>query len=575
MVNFMRIKQSGKKAKRPGGKVKRQRLRKTLAVYLENDEDSQDEADSDNKQDEQESLLDAVESGEEENGVTCIPRHPIILNRKSLGPHEEVLLTYGWTAWSASAAGGGKLGPESQTALRITVRFLLRILATAQRLQQVVNIRFDILDLFIAVIAQISMFNAITTLVQNYPQVPATLAAHIYAFVAATEFLQTQPAALSTKGFHAGLARVTAYLNSTARNVKKTVGRILRRADRSVENEVFQEAWPPGGLRQLQDRSRIDVTALLERFADSENIPLITTELHKYFMQVLFFSFYVLAPNGRTSGLTTLEYHHGRKILSKGHVLNKNFKTVGTYGFQPVIADALTRKLIKVYLLHIRPFILGPMAPQPRDKDPLWLNVSGTQLLTISVWVIEYSRAAFGLNLNITRLRDITETHAQERLDRGEITEAQRAAICVTEGHSEETAGKYYARKDMELVVVNAIAGYGGVDTGDLEEDAEDVVLPVRTFGEQHPIQDRTKRKVPWSFEEISYLKDFIDTAIEAGGGTGGGNIMAKALKSIRGDSNLRQLFHPNHVTTSSKLRGGVRAYLEAKLAICRETAGM
>jgi hypothetical protein len=455
------------------------------------------------------------------------------------------------------------------------VKFLLRVLATAQKLEQLVDIRFTILDLFIAVIAEISFFHAITTLVQNYPQVPATLAAHIYAFVAATEFLQTLPVALGTKGFHAGLARVTAYLNATARNVKKTVGRILRRADRSVEHEVFQESWPPGGLRQLQDRARVDAQALLEQFADSESVPLITSELHKYFMQVLFFCFYVLAPNGRASGLATLEYQQGRKLLSKGHVLNKKFKTVGTYGFQPVIADALTRLLIKIYLRHVRPFILGPMAPPPRDTDPLWINVSGTQLMTISVWIIEYGRSAFNLNLSITRIRDIAESHAQERLDRGEITEANRAGLYIAEGHSQGTADKYYTRKNMALVVVNAIAAYGGVDTSGLDEDTEDAVMPVRTFGEQHPVQDRMKRKVQWSFQEVSFLKDFIDTAIDEGPVIGGGNIMAKALKSIREDSTLRPLFHPQHVTTSGKLRGGVRAYLEAKLAACREAAGM
>ena len=81
---------------------------------------------------------------------------------------------------------------ESLTLLRITVKFLLRVLAAAHKLEQLVDIRFTILDLFIAVIAEISFFHAITTLVQNYPQVPATLAAHIYAFVAATEFLLGQ-----------------------------------------------------------------------------------------------------------------------------------------------------------------------------------------------------------------------------------------------------------------------------------------------------------------------------------------------------------------------------------------------
>ena len=159
-----------------------------------------------------------------EDGPTCIPRYPIILNRSSLCPHEEVLIAFGWHAWCASAAGGNKDEDESQTWLRITAKFLLRVLATAQKLEQIVDIRFTILDLFIAVITQISLFHAITTLVQNYPQVPATLAAHIYAFVAATEFLQTLPVALGTKGFHAGLARVTSYLTTTARNVKKTVG---------------------------------------------------------------------------------------------------------------------------------------------------------------------------------------------------------------------------------------------------------------------------------------------------------------------------------------------------------------
>jgi len=516
---------------------------------------------------------DDVEQDEQrEYQFVPLPRRPLLLTRQVLAIQEDVLLSYGFGEWAASIAGGGKDSAEMTTLLRITIQFLMRWLAAAQQLGQGIDESWDIMDFFVGALAKLSLFAALANLIQKYPHKGGTLSIHIYAFVASTSFLLTQPQALMTKGFNTGLNRTIAYLTKTVALVKKVQNKKDRRTDKSVAKCVLERRWPQQGLAQLQAKVVEDIEEIKLKLAMPAADLSITQEFYKYFMQVLFFSLYVLAPNGRIGGIAALMWKHRNEILQSGVAYSTRFKTEGVYMFQPVIFAQESRDLLQLYLSILRPFALGPFTVAI-DSDYLLIDCNGKKLssTTISAWIIGYSHDAFNLSLNSTTLRSIAETHAEERLQLGLITQVERDAVNVTEGHSSRTAKLVYAKNNMKLTVINAMVAYGGEVLP--VPPVAIVVLPVKSYGEEHPSRNLNKSRAEWSPAEVEYLEDFIDRALEQGIASHPGNIMADALRAIQQDDSARRIFHIIHVQSSGRLRNGCRKYLERKVAEFREAA--
>jgi hypothetical protein len=72
--------------------------------------------------------------------------------------------------------------------------------------------------------------------------------------------------------------------------------------------------------------------------------------------------------------------------------------------------------------------------------------------------------------------------------------------------------------------------------------------------------------KCKWSDEEVKYIGDFIVESNDRG--LGNHQIMSRLLGKIRNDHEALEIFHPNHIRSSSSLRAGWEAYVRRHVLI-------
>lgn len=265
-----------------------------------------------------------------------------------------------------------------------------------------------------------------------------------------------------------------------------------------------------------------------------------------------------------------------------GYARNNQFKTEGKYHYQVVYFVHSVKNLLKTYIKILRPRVAPPNAKADRN-DFLFLNFGGkADEKAPSRCVTNFFQRVSGLNINCTAIRGLVETDADSKFQRGEITEADRNAICYVNGHTPATARQYYIKQrvDDEQERARRVMGYG--EEGEERDDAgtlTDAVftpMAVEQWGSEHP--DRGKvltRKAQWSQAEKNYLANTVEEIQREGGGMNerfNKNLMAECLRRIRADPNSRAIFHQRHIANSARLRSG---YRQSPVALAAEAASV
>jgi hypothetical protein len=169
---------------------------------------------------------------------------------------------------------------------------------------------------------------------------------------------------------------------------------------------------------------------------------------YNQFMELLYSSFYTGSVQGRPQAIQMLTFKGGLGLLNRGVTLSTDFKTKEKYGYQPVIADKVTKKLLKAYLECVRPKIVTKNQNNAAKHDMLWINYDGTPVLKISDKIIKFFEANGDLHVGSRVIRTMIETAAQTLQDNGVITGEERQAVHNVNGHSSTVTKNHYIIRD-------------------------------------------------------------------------------------------------------------------------------
>ena len=212
---------------------------------------------------------------------------------------------------------------------------------------------------------------------------------------------------------------------------------------RSLENLVFEGKYPQMGLSQLRPvvESKIEWANGLSR-GDVDR------GTYNIFMSVMFASLYTFSVNGRLGGIADAKFGQYEELISNGHAFTTMFKTAGSFGYQPIVVDyEIARNLLQIYVDVVR----SSDIQQKASDAPLWLSFYGKGLTSqgIGNYVKQFFKRECQLNLNTTLLRGLMESHAEELYAKGEISKEARRSVSTINGHSEETAKRFYVRNNV------------------------------------------------------------------------------------------------------------------------------
>lgn len=249
---------------------------------------------------------------------------------------------------------------------------------------------------------------------------------------------------------------------------------------------------------------------------------------------------------------------HVRQFEEKNYALCRKFKTNSTYIYQPVmIGPEVKRLLLEVYVGILRPLLVPRVRAQ--DEDHLFRNYAGkSEGLFIGRLVTSYFRRKLDLSITLTTIRSVIETDCAGKLARGEITQAQRNAILVINGHSEKIANEFYVLQEMDDIVERGLEAQGlSTSTPRTTPSTSTTAYVVDTWGRDHPDFNK-EGKARWTDTEKDFLLAVVDDIMSEQASTERPpRLMADCLRRIREDPSTRHIFHKRHIAKSDRLRAG------------------
>ena len=377
-----------------------------------------------------------------------------------------------------------------------------------------------------------------------------------------------------------------------AKKIRKTTSKQIKvqMSDSSVEALIGRRQWPEGGLAQLQQTIRGDMDWVYKMMRTVRG-PTNKAQYNR-FMNQLSASMYCFSSQGRIAAIEDLKYPQAGALFEDGVVLSTKFKTKAKFGYQPVTLppDKESTVLMKAYIAFIRPkLMMGP-------NDPLFINYSGTTQFDVSKGLTNYFSQMLNLHLHTNRMRSIVETEMQDLLEEGSITPMQKLAIENVNGHDSATTRDYYVRKKRKQDAINSLEAFSIFDAKDdnekddsiyqddalldtlddkdlfescletfleEEEDPQDAFNSTSgVVGIKHPHYDPTATplRVPWTDAEIDFVGNWCKTNIEANPAWEK-TIVSKCTKYIKSTPAVREIFHPIHITDSTRLRHGLETF--------------
>ena len=523
--------------------------------WMQNDDHDNSSDDDDHDKDESDDFgSDDNEGGsidDDADDPIYMPSIPVALNKRNIKPKVEVI-KHAFQDWWLSDAGGKKEPKIIAQLATNVVKFLHAVHNEALICNISLPPSIGIIEFFVQLIVRSPLLACMNRYLMKYPYRPSSLASHLLDVMEASRRLAMHPDAISTKGFNGGLTRFQTSATQAIRGAKRTVRREQKRKDKSIESAVANKQYPARGMPELQEMVDADVAAM-KLIMNGD--PVLTKVLYSTFLGLLFVLFYIHAPQGRIGGIENLEMKHVAEFNSRGYCLNKAFKTTQKFLYQPVVLNPVIFSMLNIFLSKLRPAII-PQGTDVLRTDPLFVSFDGKQVTNAGRLITAYFREK-NFDINSTRLRAIVETEASERLKRGEITGAQRAAISIVSGHSGGTARDYYVRENFDADVQRARAAFG-LPAQFASPEALPVVYAAEVWGTQHP-SHATAKRAKWSDEEIAYLSNLVDTIKAEARGIYSGCLMSECLRRIRADRTTRAIFHQRHVFNTDRLRTGYR----------------
>lgn len=139
--------------------------------------------------------------------------------------------------------------------------------------------------------------------------------------------------------------------------------------------------------------------------------------------------------------------------------MTDDFKTVGKYGFQPLLISAEVKEMLAFFIEYIR----GPM--QKLNAELLDANsflfpsrkYGDRNPVNVGRYLKSFFERCAGLNLTSTTLRTLMTSEVRDLFLEGKITSKEKDSVDKVNGHSNEIAERHYLLRDMEENARHAI----------------------------------------------------------------------------------------------------------------------
>ena len=274
---------------------------------------------------------------------------------------------------------------------------------------------------------------------------------------------------------HPTLDMATSYMLLSTFDCKvKALRRNLNRAhcktvaiddEYSIEEQVWRRSLPVNGVKQLKAAVDKELDGWIHDQGDFKNIKSWSQSLLRRVQEVIIAGFVSGAPQGRIRGLARATLKMGNEMLSKEAVLTNQFKTCGTYGYQPIIVPDFIKPLLHHYLETIRPAIVSQSCKGLkfrtsllRQESYLFINLDGNPV-QLSQFVKKFFQKHADINISPNKIRSMFATETQDLLDRGLITEAHKDSLDNINGHTSQITNQFYLRRSryLPIIILNLI----------------------------------------------------------------------------------------------------------------------
>lgn len=274
-----------------------------------------------------------------------------------------------------------------------------------------------------------------------------------------------------------------------------------------------------------------------------------------------------------------MSFKQSHDLVHYQQATTTKFKTNYKFGYQVVVINGCTLPILRAYLNHFRPHVAAMNKTVLNAPDaPLWLKYNGEQDIYIGKQVTRFFKKELDLHITTTNIRGVVETEGHKLHQSGQISDMEMTAIRNINGHSGQVSRDYYLKTsrlaDADIARNVLITKDDERDAAVLESfiDGEPSVAPLLMLNEapvqQHPwgvdhpdINLPQSKRARWTTQELSYIRSWVKSAnIECHKGS---KNASRCLKAIRADIDCHNIFHPRHVTDSSRLRYGVDKVFE------------
>ena len=165
--------------------------------------------------------------------------------------------------------------------------------------------------------------------------------------------------------------------------------------------------------------------------------------------------------------------------------------------------------------------------------------------------------------------QDQQQEQHQHRQQHGEVVAQRRNAIIagreedmdeddVEEEEEQEEDDEESERKDEGKKERRTYAEDSEIDSDEEGGGGKGMIV----WGAKHDFRNKeggSSNRIPWSPEEVLYLKDAM-VSIQKAQGTNARNLYAQIFEQIKGDEEAWPIFHKSHVLSSKTVRTGCRS---------------
>ena len=386
-------------------------------------------------------------------------------------------------------------------------------------------------------------------------------------------------------------------VESVLKSVRKSFKRLSRKesaAAHDIATQIKLKRWPEGGIFELITT----VLGDLEWVNAINEHTVISLKLFRKFVKIMCASAYV-SPQGRPQAVQDLRMSQLSDFQRDKYYLSSKLKTASKYGYQPVTGSDMYLTCLDKFVKYVRPQL------KLRGNDLVFIDFFGKRL-DIGSKVTAYFQQKLNLHITITTIRSVVETEMSGAHDRGEISTTERTALMNLNGHSSAITKDYYVRRDRQKDVQHAVSAFSVLsaspenydydDEGDENDENEEVtptlsakkrnhffaddgndesdevISPTRSVKQRNQlfadyevnapqnILNKTQTRVKWSTAEITFVGEWCLRTLSRNPANQN-NIVARCLEHIRSDLQIAEIFHPNHIVSSGRLKHGLECY--------------